>query len=177
MTRADPIFRLRLPDALRVPLEEAAAEKGRTLTAEILDRLNGSIDKSSSPSTSEKIKKLISHVNAQHIRLRFYEQNISLYAVASIMLNAFAKTSIDAIGKLKSRAPSEDISSWDTMRRAVLPMMEIVEKFEVPDPADRGALVARPEETEAALQAMVKIRGAPPPQIRAIDLGLDEEND
>jgi hypothetical protein len=39
MARADPLFKLRLPDRLRNDLEKEAAKSGRSLTAEILDRL------------------------------------------------------------------------------------------------------------------------------------------
>ena len=42
MPRADPLFKLRLPEFLRERLEKAATDRRRSLTAEILDRLEAS---------------------------------------------------------------------------------------------------------------------------------------
>ncbi|EUK18827.1 Arc family DNA-binding protein [Commensalibacter papalotli (ex Servin-Garciduenas et al. 2014)] len=42
MKRADPLFKLRLPDYMREKLEHEASQKRRSLTAEILDRLEQS---------------------------------------------------------------------------------------------------------------------------------------
>ena len=43
MTRADPIFKLRLPDFMREKLETEATLNRRSLTAEILSRLEESL--------------------------------------------------------------------------------------------------------------------------------------
>ena len=51
--RADPIFKLRLPDHLREELETKAAENRRSLTAEILGRLELSLSE-----YSERLKAL-----------------------------------------------------------------------------------------------------------------------
>jgi hypothetical protein len=42
MPRADPLFKLRLPDYLREKLEKAATDRRQSLTAEILARLEES---------------------------------------------------------------------------------------------------------------------------------------
>lgn len=44
MSRADPIFRLRLPDPLKERLKELAGTGRRSLTQEIVDRLQKSVD-------------------------------------------------------------------------------------------------------------------------------------
>jgi hypothetical protein len=41
MARVDPHFRLRIPAALKAEIEAAAAGSGRSMTAEIIDRLQG----------------------------------------------------------------------------------------------------------------------------------------
>jgi hypothetical protein len=46
MERADPFFKLRLPEFLREKLEKEAASARRTLTAEILNRLETSFSDS-----------------------------------------------------------------------------------------------------------------------------------
>ena len=43
MTRADPQFNLRLPTTLRNQIEEVAARSGRSITAEIVHRLEQSL--------------------------------------------------------------------------------------------------------------------------------------
>ena len=44
MARSDPSFHVRLPAAMQKRLRLAAAENGRSINAEILARLEGSLD-------------------------------------------------------------------------------------------------------------------------------------
>lgn len=57
MTRADPLFKLRLPHSLRAQLQRSAMENGRSLTAEILDRLDSTF-----PSVPERLAALEARV-------------------------------------------------------------------------------------------------------------------
>ena len=49
MSREDPIFRLRLPDPLKERLKVHAEENRRSLTQEIVERLERSLDDSTPP--------------------------------------------------------------------------------------------------------------------------------
>lgn len=44
MARDDPYFRLRIPEALKARIEKSAAEANRSMTAEIISRLERSYD-------------------------------------------------------------------------------------------------------------------------------------
>ncbi|WP_431282750.1 Arc family DNA-binding protein [Humitalea sp. 24SJ18S-53] len=57
MNRTDPLFKLRLPDFLREKLEKEAANNRRSLTAEILGRLEMSFS-----DTAERLDRLESEV-------------------------------------------------------------------------------------------------------------------
>lgn len=49
MSRDDPQFKLRIPPALKVQIDQAAAENHRSLNAEILARLEESFENSAVP--------------------------------------------------------------------------------------------------------------------------------
>lgn len=53
MSRDDPIFRLRLPDPLKERLKVLAEERRRSLTQEIVDRLQRSIESDEAPIAPE----------------------------------------------------------------------------------------------------------------------------
>lgn len=53
MSRDDPIFRLRLPDPLKERLKVLAEEHRRSLTQEIVDRLQRSVESDGAPIAPE----------------------------------------------------------------------------------------------------------------------------
>lgn len=63
MARDDPYFRLRIPEALKARVEKSAAESNRSMTAEIISRLEQSYSITDElPNALENIDDLINRV-------------------------------------------------------------------------------------------------------------------
>lgn len=67
-TQTDSMFKLRLPGALREKLERSAQTKGKTLTSEILERLNYSF--SASPNLLNELEEVVFDSDIGNKRLR-----------------------------------------------------------------------------------------------------------
>lgn len=66
MVREDLHFRLRIPDGLKAKISEAALENRRSMTAEIIDRLERSFTAPAVPGlTSEQTARLITAIVEQ----------------------------------------------------------------------------------------------------------------
>lgn len=77
MAREDSHFRLRIPDALKAQIEKSAAENNRSMTAEIISRLEESY--SIVPiwkETIENVRELWSKVDK--LELEVYEHDLEL---------------------------------------------------------------------------------------------------
>jgi cell division protein FtsB len=75
MQRPDPLFKLRMPRELRALLETAAMARGRSITAEILDRLIASF-----PTAREQIAALAAQVAQLSERVEQLEKQVARIA-------------------------------------------------------------------------------------------------
>ncbi|MDH2092315.1 Arc family DNA-binding protein [Rhizobium pusense] len=71
MAKDDPYFRLRIPEALKAQIEKSAGENNRSMTAEIISRLERSYE------IDDSFQETIDTVNDMYTRLEKLEYKVS----------------------------------------------------------------------------------------------------
>lgn len=137
MKRPDPLFKLRLPDEVRAPLEAAAISNNRSLTAEILERVRSSIEterQNLDPGEDPLVKSL-------QEELGFYRKNIRLYSAAASILAMVVKRARLLISNNSSVLPAVDVAEWNGFNSAIAQLVEVSASLNVTnEPADEKRL-------------------------------------